>query len=118
MRLRHAAALAIAGWYLLLAPYRASVPANPAAFRKSISPSTLYDFGTPLSTWIRQGSFNSEADCEREKDTLYRRQLDDYRQTRSDAKSSSRDKKAGFNQMARFYHAQCIGADDPHLKEK
>lgn len=114
MKLRHAAALVIAGWYLLLAPYHSGVPKHPAA---SKSPSSLYDLGAPLSNWVKQGSFNSKVNCEREKASLYRQQLGEYNRTRSE-NSSRLEKRAGFNQMARFYHAQCIPTEDPRLRGK
>ena len=115
MKLRHAAALMIAGWYLLLAPYHSGVPNHPAA---SKSPSGLYDFSAPLSSWTKQGSFNSEADCKRKKDSLYRQQLDENTLAKSTGNSPRLEKRASFNQMARFFHAQCIATDDPRLKGK
>ncbi len=114
MKLRHAGALVTAGWYLLLAPYRGGVLNHPVA---SKSPSGLYDFSAPLSSWTRQGSFNSQPDCEREKDSLYRQQLDEHQRAKSGT-SPLLEKRTAFNQMTRFYRAHCIATDDPRLKGK
>jgi hypothetical protein len=55
MKLRHAAALASIGWYLMV-PFAAS-DGTP-------------DTGAPLSQWIFQSSFNSARECEQAADKL------------------------------------------------
>src|SRR5208283_413739 len=52
MKPRHAAALALVGWYLMVPP-----PPLP--------PNATPDLSTPLSGWKIIGFFNGEGDCER-----------------------------------------------------
>jgi hypothetical protein len=67
MKLRHAAALALVGWYLMLPP------ANPNG-----EP----DESTPMTRWTRVGDFKSSRECEGRKFRLHR--LDEKTNPRQD----------------------------------
>jgi hypothetical protein len=62
MNLRHAAALALVSWYLMVPPWTAGHDGRP------IQP-LVADSYAPLSKWATEGSFDSAADCGL---TLYR----------------------------------------------
>ena len=58
MNLRHAAALALVGWYLLIPPVFSAMGSHPRAFN---------DLNAALNKWDIQGSFDSETSCVKEK---------------------------------------------------
>ncbi len=113
MKPRHAAALALVVWYLMVAPYRSGVLNRPDAATPA---SSLYDFGAPISSWIKDRSFYTEADCASGKASRYRKQSHAYQRSNLRNAPLSRTKTAAVNQMALFEHAQCIASDDPRLK--
>jgi hypothetical protein len=88
---RHAAALALVGWYLM-AP--AAYPAKNGMWR--------WDAAAPLSRWKLVKSFDSAVQCEAE---LLERQ----RGAKMENKASVRNFVESF---------QCIASDDPRLREK
>jgi hypothetical protein len=90
MKLRHAAALALVGWYLMLPPF-------------SLSPSRkiVADLRKPLSQWVSFGNYDTAVDCNKEIDAMDQRAINWAREhgTKLD-----------------LAHAQCIATDDPRLK--
>ncbi len=93
MNPRHAAALALVGWYLMAPP-----------FSRSSSGEIGSDLSRPLSEWIPFSSvYDTEADCDKEIDAMNQR-----------AARWAREHHAMLNVI----HAQCIATDDPRLKEK
>jgi hypothetical protein len=105
MKPRHAAALALVGWYLM-------VPSNGPNARQS----------DPLSKWRVHRSYDSAEECQAAIDA-HRRVLAEHEQ------DHSRDKKLTPSQRVEeatkeaeweweFGPAQCIATDDPRLKEK
>jgi hypothetical protein len=103
MNLRHAAALVLVGWYLMVPPLSPSGP-HYVVLR-----------GAPLSEWIIDESFDSAAECE---------------QARHDGILSARQsaEKAGICKpvpgstcddplLQEAVLAKCIATDDPRLKE-
>jgi hypothetical protein len=54
MKARHAGALALVGWYLLMAP----------TFRNPQTDSFTVDLNAPLSAWNLVSSYYSASDCE------------------------------------------------------
>ena len=121
MSARHAAALALVGWYLMAPPIFWNGETDSAA---------------PLSYWSREGSFNDEVACQKS--------LIDHQQERRDRLKKSIDQlnalpdsikrsdkplrelapdvwQAGRNANLAMKNAlamRCIATDDPHLKEK
>jgi hypothetical protein len=101
MKLRHAAALALVGWYLMIPP------------RVSDWPVLVFDTNAPLSKWQQGGSFDTAKECNEDKKRSagLALQLTD--------KLSGEDKhKAMLSVMAMLSGPQCIASDDPRLKEK
>jgi hypothetical protein len=87
MRLYHAAAIALVGWYLMTPPTGPKYPGgNPAA---------------PLSQWSKwPKTFRDHPECEHV--------LDRYRRL---TKQKNQQTKLRYYQQA-----QCVSADDPRLK--
>jgi hypothetical protein len=103
MNLRHAAALALVGWYLMQPP--------------SDNSHGRPDSDAPLPQWQESGSFDSAAKCNKERfDTIntYEKLLAEAQKS----KSSGRDIDTAQNGLLAFLKAQCIATDDPRLKEK
>ena len=89
MRSRHAAALALVGWYLMVPPAGRDYPMGNVA--------------APLSQWLkRPTTYRDKDECEHV--------LDRHRRL-----TNSKNKQIAVN----FYkQAQCISADDPRLRPK
>jgi hypothetical protein len=90
MNLRHAAALALVGWYLII----------PVSSKQA-------DLNAPLSKWKRWETYNSadSAKCEYDRQGLL------------DVMGMNWDSVDSPGKPA-FVKAQCIKSDDPRLKEK
>jgi hypothetical protein len=86
MNLRHAATLALVGWYFLVAPVVGK------------DGQVHYDYAAPLSKWNQERAFDTADECE-----AYRTQL---------LKAS---KGAGTAATA-ILMDRCIASDDPRLK--
>ena len=97
MKLRHSAALALVGWYLMLPPDQ-----NPAL------PATR-DITAPISEWVRVGSFDSAVACEAEQQKRVQVYIH-LGLTTPEAASTYRDRTLDYE------NAQCIASDDPRLK--
>jgi|SRR5271170_669808 len=99
MKSRHAVALALAGWYLMLLPPQTSK--SPLRF----------DANAPLNKWPMAGGFGTAAECEAYKTELNGRWLRALEPRHLDTKTIS---------DVRLYQAQerCVAADDPYLKSK
>ena len=103
MSLRHAAALALVGWYLMVPPYEGRI-SDPA--------SVVVNDRAAISKWEISDSFDSANDCA------------DQRMRSQSAASKYPDsmlrapKTSHQLTVARFMFATCIATDDPRLKEK
>jgi hypothetical protein len=96
MNLRHAAALALVGWYLM----------SPLVDHKAEK--LLYE--APLTYWEHEGSFDTAAECERK--------LRDNVRVMSNLTMKSTDRSPGYNLgLNSALAAKCIASDDPRLKE-
>ena len=89
MKPRHAAALALVGWYLMMPPTGRDYP--------------MGNVDAPLTQWMkRPTTYRDKDECEHV--------LDRHRRL-----TNSKNKQIAVN----FYkQAQCVSADDPRLKEK
>ena len=101
MKPRHAAALALVGWYLMLPPIN-SWPGTP-----------WIDRNAPLSKWTMQAAFNSAHDCEtargkHETDFAFAVNSEMAKRHETDPNPSSQIDDG----------ALCIASDDPRLKGK
>ncbi len=92
MNPRHAAALALVGWYLMVPP----------------SPVAKYWERPPLSKWEQYQSFDTAAECEnRKSDETFR------------LAGKLPNIAPSENQLLlQFTIGQCIASDDPRLKER
>jgi hypothetical protein len=97
MKPRHAAALALVGWYLMVPP--------PVLHR-----SPPVDLEAPLSAWRLFSMHDTAAECERGLVAFYKL-----------AKTELVANPADERDRIRFYQlesSQCVASDDPRLKEK
>jgi hypothetical protein len=116
MNPRHAAALALVGWYLIRPPG----PDNGEP-----------DFEAPLSRWTYSGSFDSANECERERDS----RIDSGERNTHEIKGTvdalarqqgvvSEDRLKSLREefgkaqtlWVQYSASQCIATDDPRLK--
>jgi len=95
MNLRHAAALALVGWYLMVPPLDS---ANM----------TQVNAGALLSEWHSMKSYSSKKDCEKERD-------EKRAAGARGLHSPSQTKRVMATALS---SAQCVASDDPRLKEK
>jgi hypothetical protein len=91
MNFRHAAALALVGWYLLTPPSSAE-----GKFKEN----------APLTNWLHNGSYDSAASCE-----AVHRKLN-----RAPVLGVTADEQNHVRMS--FMLSRCISTDDPRLKEK
>ncbi|MFZ0890081.1 MAG: hypothetical protein WA005_16675 [Candidatus Binataceae bacterium] len=111
-KLRHAAALALVGWYLMTPP-TVPFPGQVGIRAETLMKSGRWwtDVNAPLSHWQIAESFDSAEDCEDMKSKMVR---DFTRHEGADHPSSSY--KAAYRVAES--QAQCIASDDPRLKGK
>jgi hypothetical protein len=119
MKPRHAAALALVGWCLMLAP-----PRNPPAGCQDKSsdrecrawlktPGPYFDAGAPLSSWRKQGCVDTAAACEKGRVKVSKAESENL------ARDTSQPVFRSSNNAAQVERAvQCIASDDPRLKGK
>jgi hypothetical protein len=105
---RHAAALALVGWYLMMPPFVRVVPDPRNPSRDSVAP----DSDVPLSKWFWSGSFDSVVACQRSQE----KEIAETQ--RRNSLSHSPPAEIDRNVEAAFWEARCIASDDPRLKEK
>lgn len=109
MKLSHAAALALVGWYLMVPPYNDN----------DLKPQT----GVPLDEWDRIGApahagdeqdepFLTLGECEAGKAALKQSHLDEAK------KHSGALEKMLLRQSESLGEGQCVATDDPRLKQK
>jgi hypothetical protein len=109
MKLRHAAALALVGWYLMLAP----------------SYDGLFEERAPLSQWQWQGSYDTKVECFQ---TLAWKLHDAQLKHKVFATVDGSERlRCDFNNinlgcdaanMNIYVVYKCVATDDPRLKEK
>jgi hypothetical protein len=128
MNLRHAAALALVGWYLMMPP--------PDFDHATHLPNGRPNTDAPFSYWRNDGSFDSAKECKAElqNNIEFSKQIESKirREHRSEQQESALEDKMdqqsnspkGFSRGLRGYgligamSAQCVASDDPRLKEK
>jgi hypothetical protein len=98
MTIRHAAALALVGWYLMVPP------AMPGIHEVNQS--------APLSQWNIRRKFPHSQGCEAAKARLHDQAL--AAQTENDAMNPRRGGNPGLRCI--LCQAQCVAEDDPRLK--
>ena len=106
MKPRHAATLALVGWYLMAPPLIKVGPDPRDARRDRVVP----DSDAPLLKWNWAGSFDSIDACQRkqEKEIVKAQKLELAQP------AAKRDRSVEMD----FWKARCIASDDPRLKGK
>jgi hypothetical protein len=99
MKPRHAAALALVGWYLLLPPVLPH--SGPAGLVPS---KQLVDLRAPIVMWEQWRAFDSASACEKEKTRMFR----------LDSHPGAPD--IMVEQSVQFVFGRCVSTDDPRLK--
>jgi hypothetical protein len=102
MNIRHAAALALVGWYLMIAPASGeqSDPNHPG-FDPTNS---KFRFYAPLSKWTQIGEFDSATECHQQREKQLKQHL-------YNLMGISRAEERNVEGL----WARCIGTDDPRL---
>jgi hypothetical protein len=103
MNLRHAAALALVGWYLMAPPLNLGGIADDKA---------------PLTSWHNEMSFDSARDCEEGKSTVLENRIDGLRKLEKiqiPYVPHAMDQSIRWTR-SEFALSKCIGTDDPRLK--
>jgi hypothetical protein len=95
----HAAALAIAGWYLIVPP------STRKSFPKAV------DMTQPLCEWEKIGQFDGADDCQR---ALKRLAYEGQKPGEMPATTPEADS----GNLVKGWRAQCIASDDPRLNRK
>ncbi len=101
MSIRHAAALAVVGWYLMLAP-------------KTLDTPLAFDESAPLSKWSIVGSYDSASDCNEGRNYIPKGLLQLANGESDEGKKNQLTQQAVS--LAGAY--LCIATDDPRLKGK
>ncbi len=98
VKLRHAAALALTGWYLMVPP----MPYDHQTHEMDV------DLSTPVSEWTLLGSFDTANDCKKRVDELIQQ----------GGEAVDRHAKGAEQRLNDLTSAACIATDDPRLKGK
>jgi hypothetical protein len=112
MNIRHAAALALVGWYLM----------TPGVTRPTeTSPSHMLDPTVPFSLWTVNKVFDSAESCNAARDALNQEALKAFEDMKTEVghRVLQEEPDHGTATIALFKaetYAQCIATDDPRLK--
>jgi hypothetical protein len=106
MKLRHAAALALVGWYLMMPPAKPS----------QLTGTTEVDSAASLANWSVEQSFDSAGACERTRDYALKQAM--AREAKVPVGSSSKGWIQTETGALQTENAVCISTDDPRLKGK
>ena len=106
MKPRHAAVLALVGWYLMMPP-----PRQQTDGKGRLSLTRDIDSTAPLSTWEVGAAFNSPQECNQALGEL---------RTKINREIANPDMRADERHFytGKSAFAQCIATDDPRLKPK
>lgn len=100
MNLRHAAAIALVGWYTIAPP---------------ISDGNLVELNLPLSVWERLGTFDTERECQEMLTALKTHPFTDA-MVRETQRESHYTTLSPEQYNIRLHATLCVEADDPRLK--
>jgi len=104
---RHAAALALVGWYLMVPPV--------ADRAYDLSQPRLIEGSAPLSDWLIRRAYDTADECEKAKEELRK---DGWPRIVSSRKDSNTTERIWSIDKVQESTAECIETDDPRLKEK
>jgi hypothetical protein len=106
MNPHHTAAFALMGWYLLIPPVFSAMGDHPRAFN---------DLSAPINKWDIQGSFDSEANCEKEKQRI---RTEAPRRLNFAREHPDQDQNGNIAAVAEAWQlSECVATDDPRLKQ-
>jgi hypothetical protein len=116
MNLRHAAALALVGWYLMVPP----AMGPPKNWSNPVP---------PMARWVVAGEFDSPAPCKLARDKMSNTAHQQFQDLRHEFLHGRQDSGELIDEFYEKYSrqldllagkldAQCIATDDPLLKEK
>jgi hypothetical protein len=115
---RHAATLALVGWYLLLPPQRQpSLIARASAWALGTHLVKEFDSNAPIATWVQLDEFESRNDCESQL-THLNANANLRIQAIYAHKNITQEDLDAEAYLGRVLFARCISSDDPRLKEK
>jgi hypothetical protein len=114
MNLRHAAALALVGWYLMVPPFKPH-KLQPSFTIPSLE-ARILNTDAPLSRWEIYVASDSADECEASKAATLKL-LDQQKVTGKDGAVTDRGARAILLEM-QLRHSQCVATDDPRLKGK
>jgi hypothetical protein len=102
MKPRHAAALALVGWYMLGPP---------------IGADNLLKLNSPLSAWEQLGTYDTVRECQEWLTALQKHPFSDavVRGIQRDSHYTTLNPQ---QYKVRLYASSCVEADDPRLKKK
>jgi|ERR1019366_5525132 hypothetical protein len=105
MNLRHAAALALVGWYLMTPP---------------LNSGGIPDYDAPITSWNNEKSFDSARDCEEGKVTVLESKIEARKRLEQIQIHPDKQIADQYFRWTRsvFAASKCIATDDPRLKEK
>jgi hypothetical protein len=102
MNLRHAAALALVGWYLMLPSVHSS------------GPGPWIDLKAPLSKWTTEASFDSATECSLARHDKRVSNVTELKKYQSSGQKIPFELETeGFS----WDNAQCVAIDDPRLSK-
>lgn len=106
MKLRHATASVLVGWYLLIPPVFSPMGGHPRAFN---------DLSAPLNRWDIWAKFDSNTTCAKEKERI---QNEAPRRLKFAHEHPDQDTNGNIVAVAEAWQrAQCVAADDPRLRQ-
>ena len=103
-KIRHVAALALVGWYLMMPPDSAKIPHN-------------VDAEAALSRWIVVATFDADDDCEKALAGVQKTEQDPIELDKTGKLARFQKHDAGLGK-ARAVNAACVESDDFRLKGK
>lgn len=112
MNARHAAALALVGWYLMVPPFKPNDMHRPSFTLRSLE-ARILNLDAPLSKWEIYVPSDSADECEASK-TATLKLLDQQKITGKDSAITERGAKVILLEL-QLRHSQCIASDDPRL---
>jgi hypothetical protein len=106
MKLRHAAVLALVGWYLMIAPRD---PPQPA-----LCP--YFNLAAPLSQWTGKGWFDNKVDCEGARSLFLRAVLQDCWTARGPNRANGTSSLWSETYLNLSSAYKCVPSDDSYKK--
>ncbi len=107
MKLRHAAALALVGWYLLIPPVFSPMGEHHRSFN---------DLNAPLNQWDIWAKFDSEIGCKKEKEHL---RTEAPIRIKFARENPDQDLNGNIVAVSEAWQlAECVASDDPRHKPR